>query len=293
MHSLAIALTLLAVAAVGCDEISRTPNTERGEAPKSRVEQIPGFVVWESNRSGHWRIWMRQLDGSGLRQLTPEEEGREHFAPHLSPDGRHLVYLSQRTGTSTYRMWENSDSVLRLRRIADGHDEPLVKGARSYREDRVAVWIDSREVIYIASDGTTRSIDILSGKQRVIQRKKQAQHGYLTDPTLTWATTGRPGFARLNRRARRVAPARILSGCQPYFSRDGRFAFWVNKQGGPIRRVDLRTSETTDMVPRKDPRLPKGFRYVYFPMISAGQAATTTTSAPTTRSSSRPSIRRR
>jgi len=271
MHSLAIALTLLAVAAVGCDEISRTPNAEPGEAPKSRVEQIPGFVVWESNRSGHWRIWMRQLDGSGLRRLTPNEEGRQHFAPHLSPDGRHMVYLSQRTGTSAYRMWEKSDSVLRLLRIADGHDEPLVKGARSYREDRAAVWLDSRELIYIAPNGTTRSIDILSRKQRVIQRKKQDAHGYLMDPTLTWATTGRPGFSRLNRRAKRVAPARILSGCQPYFSRDGRFAFWVNKQGGPVRRVDLRTSETTDMVPRKDPRLPKGWRYVYFPMISAGQ----------------------
>jgi hypothetical protein len=268
VHSLAIALALLAVAAVGCDEPSRTPGDG---AAKNLVEQIPGFIVWESNRSGDWRIWMRRLDGSGLRQLTPDEEARQHFAPHLSPDGRHLVYLSQRTGTSAYRMWENSDSVLRLLRIEDGHDEPLVKGARSYREDRAAVWLDSREVIYIAPDGTTRSIDILSRKQRVIQRKKQDQFGYLVDPTLTWATTGRPGFARLNRRAKRVAPARILSGCQPYFSRDGRFGFWVNKQGGPVRRVDLRTSETADIVTAKDVRLPEGFRYVYFPMLSAGQ----------------------
>ena len=271
MHTLAIALTLLAVAAVGCDELSRTPNGDRSEAAKSPVEQIPGFVVWESNRSGDWRIWMRRLDGSGLRQVTRDEEARQHFAPHLSPDGRHLVYLSQRTGTSAYRMWENSKSVLRLHRIADGHDEPLVKGARSYREDRAAVWLDSREVIYIASNGTTRSIDILSGDQRVIQRKKQDAFGYLVDPTLNWATTGRPSFARLNGRARRVAPARIRSGCQPYFSRDGRFGFWVNKQGGPIRRVDLRTSETADIVTSKDTRLPKGFRYTYFPMISAGQ----------------------
>jgi len=266
--AIAIALLLLAGVGVGCDEVVRTSN---GEASKGHVEQNPGFVVWESNRSGDWRIWMRHLDGSGLRQLTADEEARQHFAPHLSPDGRHMVYLSQRTGTSAYRMWENSGSVLRLLRISDGHDEPLVKGARSYREDRAAVWLDSRELIYIAPNGTTRSIDILSRKQRVIQRKKQDAHGYLMDPTLTWATTGRPGFSRLNRRAKRVAPARILSGCQPYFSRDGRFGFWVNKQGGPVRRVDLRTSETTDMVPRKDPRLPKGWRYVYFPMVSPGQ----------------------
>ena len=31
-----------------------------------------GFLVWESNRTGPWRIWTRRLDGSGLRQLTPD-----------------------------------------------------------------------------------------------------------------------------------------------------------------------------------------------------------------------------
>ncbi|NQT19734.1 MAG: hypothetical protein HQ592_08510 [Planctomycetes bacterium] len=32
-----------------------------------------GFVVWESNRTdGFYRIWYRNLDGSGLRQITPE-----------------------------------------------------------------------------------------------------------------------------------------------------------------------------------------------------------------------------
>jgi hypothetical protein len=271
MPAAAIALALLTILSLGCDDGSRSPGTEHVEPPTSPVEQIPGFLVWESNRSGHWRIWTRRLDGEGLRQLTPHEERRAHFAPHLSPDGRHMVYLSHRAGTNAYRMWEDADPVLRLHRIADGHDVPLVKGARAYREDRAAVWIDSREVIYIAPNGTTRSIDILNGEQRVIQRKKQDQFGYLADPTLNWATTGRPGFARLNRRARRVAPARIRSGCQPYFTRDGRFGFWVNKQGGPIRRMDLRTNETADIVLAKDTRLLKGWRYTYFPMISAGQ----------------------
>jgi hypothetical protein len=35
-----------------------------------------------------------------------------------------------------------------------------VEGARSYYEDRAAVWLDSRELLFIASDGTTRRIDI-------------------------------------------------------------------------------------------------------------------------------------
>ena len=125
MPAAAIALALLTILSLGCDEASRSPGSERDEPPKSHVERIPGFVVWESNRSGHWRIWTRRLDGEGLRQLTPHEERRAHFSPHLSPDGRHLVYLSQRAGTNAYRMWENADPVLRLHRIADGHDVPL------------------------------------------------------------------------------------------------------------------------------------------------------------------------
>jgi hypothetical protein len=235
------------------------------------VERTPGFLVWESNRGGRWRIWYRDLDGSGLRRLTPDEEDRDHFAPHISPDGRYVTYLSQRSGTNAYGQTGETESVLRLHRIDDGRDTPLVEGARSYEEDRAAVWLDSRRLLYIAFDGTTRRIDIETREQKVIQRKKQRRHGYLLDPTLRHATTGKPSFARYHQKARRVLPAKIQSGCQPYFSRDGRFGFWVVGPGGPIRRLDLRTSETADIIRRNDPSLPAPFTYVYFPMVSGGQ----------------------
>ncbi len=235
------------------------------------AERTPGFVVWESYRSGRWRIWYRDLDGSGLRRLTPEEKDRDHFAPHVSLDGRHVVYLSQESGTNAYGQTRKAESVLRLHRIEDGHDTPLVEGARSYEEDRAAVWLDSRRLLFIASDGTTRRIDVETGQQKVIQRQKQRRYGYLLDPTLAHATTGRPSFARYHAKARRVLPSKVRSGCQPYFSRNGRFGFWVAGQGGPIRRVDLRTSETADIIRRDDPSLPAPFNYVYFPMVSGGQ----------------------
>jgi len=269
---IARAILLCALASsIGCEPETPEAYKQLVEEWATVAERTPGFLVWESNRSGRWRIWYRDLDGSGLRRLTPEEKDRDHFAPHLSPDGRYLAYLSQRAGTNAYGQTRKAESVLRLHRIEDGRDTPLVEGARSYEEDRAAVWLDSHSLLYIAFDGTTRSIDIETREQKVIQRKKQRRYGYLLDPTLRHATTGRPSFARYHEKARRVLHAKVRKGCQPYFSRDSRFGFWVAKAGGPIRRVDLRTSETADIIRRDDPSLPTPFSYVYFPMVSAGQ----------------------
>ena len=45
-----------------------------------------GFVVWESNRGGAYRIWYRNLDGSGLLDpVTAETE--IYLVPPLSGGG--------------------------------------------------------------------------------------------------------------------------------------------------------------------------------------------------------------
>jgi hypothetical protein len=57
-------------------------------------------------------------------------------------------------------------------------------------------------------------------------------------------------------------------GCEPYFSHDGRFGFWVEGAGGPIRRIDLRTGVIGTLLEHRDPRIPGAQRYAYFPMLS-------------------------
>jgi hypothetical protein len=148
------------VLCVGCGLETPEAVEQWGDDWAAVAERTPGFVVWESYRGDEWRIWYRDLDGSGLRRLTPDEEDRDHFAPHVSPDGQYVAYLSQTSGTNAYRQSRRATPVLRLHRIADGRDTALVEGARSYYEDRAAVWLDSRELLFIASDGTTRRIDI-------------------------------------------------------------------------------------------------------------------------------------
>lgn len=63
-------------------------------AQRELARLADGVLVWESRRTGTWRIWTMRLDGTHLRQLTTDESGRDHYCPKLSPDGRKLVYLS-------------------------------------------------------------------------------------------------------------------------------------------------------------------------------------------------------
>ena len=64
-----------------------------------------------------------------------------------------------------------------------------------------------------------------------------------------------------------MLPRRDLGGCEPYFSHDGRWGYWMPGAGGPIDRIDLATGEVSTLVHKNDPRL--GERgYLYFPMVS-------------------------
>ena len=59
---------------------------------KASVTADGKTIVFESNRSGSQEIWRIESDGSGLRQLT---SGGVGWAPHVSPDGRWIVYTGR------------------------------------------------------------------------------------------------------------------------------------------------------------------------------------------------------
>jgi hypothetical protein len=254
-------------------EASRESPADWAERWQQMGELGRGFAVWESNRTGSWRIWYRDLDGSGLRRLSPEEEGRDHFAPHISPDGTHLVYLSYPTPRNAYKSIPEGVSVpLHLLRIEDGSDRVLVSSARSYNEDRAVVWLGSHELIYIDHRGITKQLELSSGEERPLTEEPQPKFGFLINPTMTHATTGRPTtFSLYDPEKRSIARRRAENGCQPYFSHDGRWGFWIEKNGGPVRRIDLVTGATGNIIARNDPRMPEGHRYLYFPMLSSCQ----------------------
>ncbi len=269
----ALLAALLIALAAGCGASETDPAPAAAAAASSpRPEAAPlgeGFVVWESNRSGRWRIWSVRLDGGGLRQLSPEEGGRDHCCPHVSPDGRRLVYLS--TPASDRPVYDGDGSRGELRLIgADGRgDRTLAAAARSYFENRAAIWRDASSLTYLTGDGATVLLDVDSGESERLLGPSAEGHGWLVDPTLRHAVSGTSGFGVYDPKRRAVAVRSKMPGCQPYLSHDGRRGYWMAGAGGPVDSIDLASGAVSTLIRKSDPRLPDGLGYVYFPMLSS------------------------
>jgi len=267
---------LLAFVAAGCsDGGSRAAPADAdgavaassGAAPTDAGPPGEGFVVWESNRTGDWRIFIRDLDGSPPRQLTPDEGSRQHCCPHVSPDGRRIAYLSLPAGEADYPE-SGASGPLHLVGVDGTGDRVVIEEARTYFEHRAVVWRSDDELIYIDAEGRSRLHRLGDGSSRVLVDGTRPAHGWLVNRTLTHATTGQPTFSPYDAEHRRVREVRTPGGCQPYFSFDGRWGFWISGAGGPIRRIDLATREVGTVLGKNDPRIPGGQGYLYFPMLS-------------------------
>ncbi len=241
---------------------------EDSRAARGEVEPLgPGFVVWESNRDGSWRIWIRDLAGGAPRRLSPDEPGWDHCCPHISPDGGSVAYLS---GAAAGPEYQPAGTLGALRLISpDGSDDRVVAPeARSYFENRAVVWRSAGELIHIDGERNTVALDLATGASRRLAGPPP-ERSWLIDPTLEWATTGLPEFSPYDAARRAVAQRQVRGGCQPYFSPDGRWGFWTAGAGGPINRIELASGRVDRILEKSDLRVPGGFGYAYFPMLSA------------------------
>jgi hypothetical protein len=226
-----------------------------------------GWVVWESNRSGGFRIWSRALEGGPERQLSIDEPGRDHCCAHLSPDGARVVYLSIPDGGGQYTPPETLGE-LRLVPIGGGAHRVLVPAARHYGGHRAAVWWSDREVAYIGATGDTRVRDLETGAERVVADGPERGEAFLVDPTGRWATSSLPTFSPVDPATGEVALRPRVGGCDAWLSADGTTGVWIAGSGGPIDAIDLVTRRTWTILGKHDPRLPPDRGYIYFSMLS-------------------------
>jgi hypothetical protein len=227
-----------------------------------------GLLVWESNRGGAFRIWTSDLAGGGVRQLTPDEAGRDHCCARISPDGTRVAYLSMPAERRRY-LPPTATGELRLLRLAGGGGGRLLsRSARHIGAHRAVVWWSESALAYLEADGTSRLLDLALGTSEVLVRQAPTEPGWLVAPGGRHVTTDQVDFAERDPASGRVRLTTPLGGCEPTFSADGELGLWIAGAGGPIDVIDLATRETRSLVRKSDPRLPAAWRYLYFPALS-------------------------
>ena len=92
-----------------------------------------GKLVYTVSEGEDMNLWMQDADGKTTRQLTYEHN--KNFRPTISPDERHIVFVSTRAGIAS--IWRMDDDGTQLKQLTSG---PY--------EDMPAITPDGKWVIY-------------------------------------------------------------------------------------------------------------------------------------------------
>ncbi|HUU03768.1 MAG TPA: malectin domain-containing carbohydrate-binding protein [Myxococcota bacterium] len=258
------------------------PSYGRGErdanalaAMASLANGQTGIVCWQSRRTGALRIFACDLDGAGLRQVSPDAPGKDHLAPLISPDGTRILYFQ----TNIPLIGDNyySDHVGDLMLVdADDTDGSssrlLVSGVRTYFECRVARWLDDDRIAYIGSDHDGYVHSISQDSSSKLFDYPYDDFGAIPNRQLTFAIDGENRVFTINNPgpSGTLTEEQDFDGCEGNMSADGLYAYRV-KGGWPghdFTRMRLGSWEEEVFFECPSDSLPADQNYIYFPQLS-------------------------
>ena len=92
-----------------------TKAPQKADAAASGPRENSAWVYYADAKSG--KLWRVRPDGSGRAQVT-SDAGTRDFSPHVSPDGRWLLYASAPAGAG-----KDSDLQIRLMPVVNGNPD--------------------------------------------------------------------------------------------------------------------------------------------------------------------------
>lgn len=233
---------------------------------REKTEDLNGFIVWSSNRSGKHEIYRKTLPDLTIERLT-ENEFTDTY-PRISPDGKKVVFCRSQIGWVSQRdpiPWDIY--IIDL----DSGEERLVA-----RHGNTPVWTDDGKSVCFQRNGNqfvrhfleTGEEEILfqSGKDNV-PANCQLQTPSFNQRTGQMAVTLR-GAKRMTAIA---GPGNefihIGAGCQLTWSPNGEWLYYAMDRGGHMRnyfvKYNLAEKEGAAWLD-----LPGEYSHEYFPKMS-------------------------
>src|SRR2546423_1069463 len=105
------------------------------------------YIYFNSERTGSMQIWRMRPDGTAQEQVTSDDYN--NWFPHISPDGKWMVFLTYDKSVSGHP--ENKDVMLRLMSLSDQKVSVLAKLFGGQGTINVPSWSpDSKQLAFVS-----------------------------------------------------------------------------------------------------------------------------------------------